>query len=134
MKDLLIAGDHLMSDDAMAYMLSQLGPDIRIVAVGSVDQTLEQLGTDGPFDLVPLDYDIPRTSRLRGLELIQQQFPAQTVGMLSGHTDVHPLKSAIDGGAIGWPLKARSEDPLLHALRMMAAGRQFIPKRSAGRA
>ena len=128
MKSLLIADDHLMFGNAMAYMLSQLDPEVRVVAVGSVDQTLEQLANAGPFDLVLLDYDMPRTNGLQGLELIQQQYPIQTVGMLSGRTDAHLVKSAIDGGAIGWLPKAMSEEPLLHALRMMAAGGQFIPK------
>lgn len=128
MKSLLIADDHIMFGNAMAYMLSQLDPDVRVVTVGSVDQTLEQLAKDDLFDLVLLDYDMPRTNGLQGLALIQKQFPDQTVGMLSGRTDAHLVKSAIDGGAIGWLPKAMSEEPLLHALRMMAAGGQFIPK------
>ena len=128
MKSLLIADDHLMFGNAMAYMLSQLDPNAQVVAVGSVDQTLSQLDEHGPFDLVLLDYDMPRTNGLQGLQLIQQQYPDQTVGMLSGRTDTHLVKSAIDGGAIGWLPKAMAEEPLLHALRMMAAGGQFIPK------
>lgn len=128
MKSLLIADDHLMFGNAMAYMLSQLDPDVRVVAVASVDQALEQMATEGSFDLVLLDYDMPRTNGLQGLELIQQKHPGQIVGMLSGRTDAHLVKSAIDGGAIGWLPKSMSEEPLLHALRMMAAGGQFIPK------
>lgn len=128
MKSLLIADDHIMFGNAMAYMLSQLDPGVRVVTVGSVDQTLEQLAKDDLFDLVLLDYDMPRTNGLQGLALIQKQFPDQTVGMLSGRTDAHLVKSAIDGGAIGWLPKAMSEEPLLHALRMMTAGGQFIPK------
>ena len=128
MKSLLIADDHLMFGNAMAYMLSQLDPDVRVVAGGSVDQAFDQMTKTGPFDLVLLDYDMPRTNGLQGLELIQQRFPNQTVGMLSGRTDAHLVKSAIDGGAIGWLPKAMSEESLLHALRMMAAGGQFIPK------
>lgn len=128
MKSLLIADDHLMFGNAMAYMLSQLDPDVRVVAVGSVDQALDQMTAAGPFDLVLLDYEMPRTNGLQGLELIQQQFPNQTVGMLSGRTDAHLVKSAIDCGAIGWLPKAMSEEPLLHALRMMAVDGQFIPK------
>jgi DNA-binding NarL/FixJ family response regulator len=70
---------------------------------------------------------MPRTNGLQGLAKIQQQYPQQTVGMLSGRTDPQLVKAAIDGGAIGWLPKSMSEEPLLHALRMMAAGGQFIP-------
>lgn len=128
MKSLLIADDHLMFGNAMAYMLSQIDPNVRVLAVGSVDQTLEQLDNAGPFDLVLLDYEMPKNNGLQGLEMIQKQHPEQTVGMLSGRTDAHLVKAAIDGGAIGWLPKSMSEEPLLHALRMMAAGGQFIPK------
>ena len=123
MKSLLVADDHLMFGNAMAYMLSQLDPDVRVVAVGSADQALQQLGTDGPFDLVLLDYDMPRTNGLQGLELIQQQFPDQTVGMLSGRSDAQLVKSAIDGGAIGVLDIAETDQAvtgLLHCLERFA--------------
>lgn len=128
MKSLLIADDHLMFGNAMAYMLSQLDPDVRVVAVGSVEQALEQLKQTEPFDLILLDYEMPRINGLSGLRLIKEQHPQQSVGILSGRTDAHLVKTAIDGGAIGWLPKELPEEPLMHALRMMAAGGQFIPK------
>ncbi len=128
MKSLLIADDHLMFGNAMAYMLSQIDPNIRVVAVASVDQTLKCLSEDGSFDLVLMDYDMPTKNGLVGLKLIRDHFPDQAVGMISGRTDAQLVKAAIDGGATGWLPKSMSEEPLLHALRMMAAGGQFIPK------
>ena len=127
MKSLLIADDHLMFGNAMAYMLSQMDPGVSVTAVSSVAKVITQLEAGETFDLVLLDYDMPRTNGLQGLELIQQQYPNQAVGMLSGRTDAHLVKSAIDGGAIGWLPKTLSEEPLLHALRMMATGGQFVP-------
>jgi len=127
MKSLLIADDHLMFGNALAYMLSQMDPNVRVVAVASVAKVITHLDAGETFDLILLDYDMPRTNGLQGLAMIQQQYPQQTVGMLSGRTDPQLVKSAIDGGAIGWLPKTLSEEPLLHALRMMAAGGQFVP-------
>lgn len=128
MKSLLIADDHLMFGNALAYMLSQMDPNVSVTAVESVAKVMVRLEAGDVFDLILLDYDMPRTNGLQGLEMIQQQFPEQTIGMLSGRTDPRLVKSAIDGGAIGWLPKTLSEGPLLHALRMMAARGQFIPK------
>lgn len=127
MKTLLIADDHLMFGNAMAYMLSQIDPTVSVTAVGSVTKVLAHLDAGESFDLVLLDYEMPRTNGLQGLKMIQQQYPHQIVGMLSGRTDPQLVKTAIDGGAIGWLPKTMSEEPLLHALRMMAAGGQFVP-------
>lgn len=117
-----------MFGNALAYMLSQMDPNVSVTAVGSVAEVMAHLEADEAFDLILLDYEMPRTNGLQGLKMIQQQYPDQTVGMLSGRTDPQLVKSAIDGGAIGWLPKTLSEEPLLHALRMMAAGGQFIPK------
>jgi len=66
-----------MFGNAMAYMLSQLDPDVRVLAVGSVDQALDQLTAAGPFDLVLLDYDMPRTNGFcHSAPRVGQQQPA----------------------------------------------------------
>jgi DNA-binding NarL/FixJ family response regulator len=88
---------------------------------------MAQLDAGQTFDLILLDYEMPRTNGLQGLKMIRQQYPRQIVGMLSGRTDPQLVKTAIDSGAIGWLPKSMSEEPLLHALRMMAAGGQFAP-------
>lgn len=127
MKSLLIADDHLMFGNALAYMLSQMDPNVSVTAVASVTKVMARLDAGEVFDLILLDYDMPRTNGLQGLKLIKQRYPQQIVGMLSGRTDPQLVKTAIDGGAIGWLPKSMSEEPLLHALRMMAAGGQFVP-------
>lgn len=127
MKRLLIADDHLMVGNALGYMLSQMDPAIDVVAVGSVDEALERLKRDEPFDLVLLDYDMPGTDGLEGLDLIHRDHPQQTVGVLSGNTEPKLVKAALARGAVGWLPKSMSEEPLLHALRMMAAGGPYVP-------
>ena len=117
-----------MFGNALAYMLSQMDPDVSVTAVASFAKVMAHLDAGETFDLILLDYEMPRVNGLQGLEMIQQQYPDQTVGMLSGRTDPQLVKSAIDGGATGWLPKTISEEPLLHALRMMATGGQFIPK------
>lgn len=127
MKRLLIADDHLMIGSAMVYLLKQLDPEMEAIAVGSASEALKSVAEHGPFDLVLLDYDMPRINGIKGMAMIKEAFPDQTVGMISGRTDPHLVKSAIEAGAVGWLPKSMSDEPLLHALRMMAAGGQFVP-------
>lgn len=127
MKSLLIVDDHLMIGSALRYLLSQLDPDVATTAVGSMAEAMELLNAGNRYDLVLLDYEMPGTDGITGLKMIRDAFPDQTVGMLSGRTDPGLVKSAITAGAVGWLPKSVSEEPMLHALRMMAAGGQFVP-------
>lgn len=128
MKSLLIVDDHLMFGSAMAFMLRQLDPELCVTTVGSVNEAAEQLSAGKSFDLIVLDYDMPGKNGLEGLAIVHQTWPEQVVCLLSGRTDPHLVKAAIASGAIGWIPKTMSEAPLLHALRMMAAGGQFLPQ------
>jgi len=116
-----------MVGSAMVYLLKQLDPEVEAHAVGSAGDALNAVGRDGPFDLVLLDFDMPGTNGVRGMQMIHEKHPEQTVGMISGRTEPHLIKEAMEAGAVGWLPKAMSDRPLLHALRMMAAGGQFVP-------
>ena len=98
MKSLLIADDHLMIGTALVYLLSQLDPEVDAISAGSVDEALSRLHEHGPFDLVLLDYDMPRTNGIQGMKLIHEVNAAQTVGILSGRTDPQLVKAAIEAG------------------------------------
>ena len=116
-----------MIGSAMVYLLKQLDPEMEAIAVGSAGQALKSVAENGPFDLVLLDYDMPGTNGIEGMAMIKEAVPDQTVGMISGRTEPHLVKAAIEAGAVGWLPKSMSDQPLLHALRMMAAGGQFVP-------
>lgn len=127
MKRLLIADDHLMIGSAMVYLLKQLDPAIDAMSVGSAKAALKTLAEGELFDLVLLDYDMPGTNGIKGMAKVHAAYPNQVVGILSGQTDPQLVKRAIAAGAVGWLPKSMSDEPLLHALRMMAAGGEFVP-------
>lgn len=127
MKRLLIADDHLMIGTAMVYLLKQLDPTVEAIAVGSASAAMKALGNNGKFDLILLDYDMPGINGIKGMAMIHEAYPDQVVGMISGRTEPQLVKAAVDAGAVGWLPKSMSDQPLLHALRMMAAGGRFVP-------
>lgn len=111
----------------MVYLLKQLDPEVEAISVGSAAAALAALREHDPFDLVLLDYEMPGSNGIKGMAMIHQAYPDQKVGIISGRTDSQLVKSAMDQGAVGWLPKSISDKPLLHALRMMAAGERFIP-------
>lgn len=127
MKNLLIADDHLIFGSAMQYLLKQLDQTIETTPVGSVAEVVEILDAGKSFDLILLDYMMPQMDGLEGLALIMQSYPNSKIGIISGHTDARLVRKALDAGSIGWIPKTISEEPLLHALRLMASGERFIP-------
>ncbi|MBL4803133.1 MAG: response regulator transcription factor [Emcibacter sp.] len=127
MKNLLIADDHLIFGNAMQYLLKQLDQTIETTPVGSVAGVIEVLDAGKSFDLILLDYMMPQMDGLEGLALIMQSYPNSKIGIISGHTDARLVRKALDAGSIGWIPKTISEEPLLHALRLMASGERFIP-------
>lgn len=73
------------------------------------------------------DHDMPGIDGMQGLKMLRQKFPSQVIAMLSGRTDAHLVKAALAAGAVGWLPKTLSEEPLLHALRILAAGGPYVP-------
>lgn len=127
MKNLLIADDHLVFGSAMQYLLKQLDQTIETTPVGSVAEVIDILDAGKSFDLILLDYMMPQMDGLEGLALIMQSYPNSKIGIISGHTDARLVRKALGAGSIGWIPKTISEEPLLHALKLMASGERFIP-------
>ena len=127
MKRLHIADDHLKIGTDMVNLMKQLHQTEDAIAVGSASAAMKALGNYGTFDLVLLDYDMPGINGIKGMAMIHEAYQDQVVGIISGRTEPQLVKAAVDAGAVGWLPKSMSDQPLLHALRMMAAGGRFVP-------
>jgi DNA-binding NarL/FixJ family response regulator len=124
---ILVADDHLMFATALQFLLSSLDPGTETIPTTSAREARAFLATDSHFDLVLLDHSMPDEDGLSGLTAIRASFPALRVAILSGLTDAHLVAEARAAGAIGWIPKTMSGAPLIHALRIMAAGQPFYP-------
>lgn len=127
MKRLLVADDHAMFSDALSYLLRAQDPAIEVVPVNSIAEVEKALQANADFDLLLLDYAMPKLDGLRGLIAIKEHWPSLRVAMISGVEDVRLVRNALDAGAAGWLPKSMSGETLLHALRLMARGERFVP-------
>lgn len=128
MKRILIVDDHLMIAKSLAFHLQHTDENIEVDALEKMSQAFEVFENGTRYDLVLLDYDMPVMNGLEGLKILKQRYPEQIVGMISGVTDAQAFQLCMQNGAIGWISKSMAPDPLVHAINMMAAGGEFIPR------
>lgn len=127
MKRILVIDDHRMIGSSMALLFKHSKPEVEVDIAVSMDKAYPFLEQNGTYDLVLLDYDLPRIDGLAGLKSIKEKYPEQKVCMLSGISAPNIVYACIHHGAVGWISKTMHEKQLIHAVLMMAAGGEFIP-------
>jgi DNA-binding NarL/FixJ family response regulator len=122
----LLADDHdLVRDTVAAYLESEEGT--KVTAVSTLDQVLSTLASDGPFDVVLLDLEMPGMNGLAGLRAAREANQGRPVGLISGTATHAVAEQALQEGAAGFLPKTLPAKSLLNAVRFMAAGEVFAP-------
>lgn len=123
---ILVADDHeLVRDTISAYLERE--PDIEARAASSMEEASRMIETEGPFDLVLLDYAMPGVSGLEGLRLAMRLNGGKPVALISGAAGQDVAKAALAAGAAGFLPKTMAARSLVHAIRFMVSGEQYAP-------
>jgi DNA-binding NarL/FixJ family response regulator len=121
----LIADDHTMVRDALAYMLSAQ-PDI--VVVGGADdgrQAVELVQQLRP-DIVIMDIWMPELNGIDATLQIVENAPNTRVIILSMQGTSEHLYRSLQAGAYGYLLKGSAGKMLVEAVRAVHAGNRFF--------
>lgn len=122
---ILIADDHdLLRDTLVLFLQSQ---SIDSIAVKDLPSALEKIRTDGPFDLVLLDFGMPGMNGLEGLKAALLEKGAERVALISGIAPRDIAEQALTLGAAGFLPKTLPAKSLANAVRFMAMGEQYAP-------
>ena len=124
MTHLLLIEDHKVVAEGLQLLLSTIDPDITCTSAGTTAQALQ---TQGPFDLIFLDLDLPDAVGLSGLRAVRDAFEGVPVAMLSGEQNTEVIRSAIAEGAMGFVPKSASSKVLVAAMRLILAGGTYLP-------
>ena len=123
---ILIADDHdLLRDTLVAFVESAGG--IETLTAPDLDAALQLIDSEGPFDLVLLDYNMPGMRGLDGLRRAREKRGAPNVALLSGEASRTIVEDALAAGASGFVPKTLPAKSLVNAIRFMAMGEQFVP-------
>ncbi len=100
---------------------------IETVTASDLDGALSKVDTEGPFDLIMLDYNMPGMSGLNGLKKALAHGGGQRVALISGIATRSVAEEALATGAAGFVPKTLSAKSLINAVRFMAMGEQYAP-------
>jgi two-component system nitrate/nitrite response regulator NarL len=123
---ILLADDHDLIRETIAAYLATAGFDMVNVAA-TLDEALRCIRDNGPYDLVMLDYRMPGMNGLEGLQKAIAANAPKRVALLSGSLSRGVADAAVRAGAIGFMPKTLGSRDIVAAMRLMIAGKTFLP-------
>ena len=122
---LLLVDDHPLIQDALRYLVPQLGPDVTLLQATSAE---DGLALSAQVDLLLLDLSLPGLSGLSALETFRQRHPELPIVVLSSTEDPQVVLQALEAGAMGFIPKSSPTPVLLRALQLVASGGVYVPE------
>lgn len=123
---ILLADDHdLIRETIAAFLVSEGFETVSLAA--TLGEALACIKETGPYDLVLLDYKMPGMNGLEGLEAALAANAPKRVAILSGATSHGLAEAAVRAGAIGFLPKTLRSRAMVAAIRLMIAGKTFLP-------
>ena len=128
----LVADDHAIVRRGVRQILEE-SADIEVVAEAASSAELWPLVTEGRYDAVVLDVNLPGRSGIELLSDIKRACPTLPVLILTVHSEDQYALRALKGGASGFLTKESAPEKLVEAVRRIAAGGRFITPEVADR-
>ena len=122
----LVADDHELVRDTLAAFLEREG-GFEVSLADDLPSAAREMETNGPFDLVLLDFDMPGMNELEGLSRAMELNGGKPVALMSGIARKAVAEEALAMGCAGFLPKTMAAKSLVNAVRFMAMGEQFAP-------
>jgi len=122
----LIADDHDLLRDTLVLFLSAQS-DLQVTGVGSYQEVVATTDSEGPVDLLLLDYRMPGMNGLKGLQDAVQCQRARHVALMSGDAPRSVVTEALAAGASGFVPKTLPAKSLRNAVAFMLMGEIYLP-------
>lgn len=125
---ILIVDDHKMFCDGLRLILERLeGGQTAVLEADCGNVALGLVADDPDIDVVMLDISLPDRDGVEVLRVLSEQHPTLPVIMLTASENRKMMRRCFEAGASGYIPKASSADIMLNAVRLVAAGGNYVP-------
>jgi len=123
----LLADDHTLFREGMAFLLRDIAPQARIWQADGLDAALECLASHPEIELFLIDLAMPGMVGPWSIRAVRDAYPNVRVVVLSGSEGVDTVKLSIDAGAAGYIPKSAEKEVMAAALHQIMHGELYVP-------
>ena len=122
----LIADDHEMILGMFVVFLSQAA-GMQVTTACTLGDADTLIQTQGPFDVVLLDLNMPGMDGVVGLRRVIKRNQGRPVAILTGNLSPRMQDEIMQSGAAGIVLKTSAARSIANAIQFMHAGEVYLP-------
>jgi two-component system, NarL family, response regulator NreC len=122
---ILVADDHTIIRSGLRMLLERQ-PGFQVVGEAADGRQAVELARALRPGVAMLDIAMPNLNGIEAARQIAAELPKTGIVILSVHSDEAYVLKALKAGARGYLLKDSAESDILHAVRMVSAGKAFF--------
>lgn len=127
---ILLVDDHQIVRAGFAQFIAEQN-DLALCGEASSGDEAIRLVRQNAYDVVVLDISMPDKNGVDTLRVIRQVRPELRVLVLSGYPETHYAVNMLRAGANGYVCKDAPPEDVIHAIRVVARGRQYLSESAA---
>lgn len=122
---ILLADDHTMLRDGLSVLINDQ-PDMEVIAQAATGRQAVQLACECAPDIAVLDVTMADMAGLEAVQQIVVRRPSTRVIALSRIPDPASARRAFRAGVTGFVHKRSAAEALIHAIRVVAGGENYV--------
>jgi DNA-binding NarL/FixJ family response regulator len=128
----MLAEDHETVREGLRLIINAQA-DMEVCGEAGDGLTAVKLAQELQPDVIVMDVTMPEMNGLQATKKIKQLSPHLKILAMTRHTDDGYLQELLRAGASGYALKQSASAELLRAIRVIAAGNNYLDPSIAGR-
>jgi two-component system NarL family response regulator len=128
----MVCEDHVIVREGVVALL-EAHDDFQVIAQAGDGEAALALFRREPPDVTLMDLRMPRLDGIEVIRTLRKEFPGSRFLVLTTYDSGDDVTRALQAGASGYLLKGTDRATLRDAIRLVHAGRRFIPPEIADR-